>query len=38
VPRNDPDTTLLAFLNDMYAAVTLAAWDPALAVAPKALA
>jgi hypothetical protein len=33
----DPDATLLAFLNDTYAAAArLADWDPALAVAPRA--
>ncbi len=33
---SDPDATLLAFLEDTYAAAAdLAGWDPALAVAPK---
>lgn len=35
----DPDATLLAFLEDTYeAAARLADWDPALAVAPRARA
>ena len=33
----DPDGTLLAFLEDTFkAAATLADWDPSLAVAPRA--
>jgi hypothetical protein len=33
---DDPDATLLSFLRDTYAAAaTLAAWDPALAIAPR---
>ena len=33
----DPDGTLLAFLEDTFkAAATLAGWDPSLAVAPRA--
>lgn len=36
---DDPDATLLAFLEDTYqAAARLADWDPALAVAPQARA
>jgi hypothetical protein len=35
--REDPDGTLLAFLEDTFkAAATLADWDPSLAVAPRA--